>query len=647
MKKNYSFYKKTEEVYLSPEFAFPIAVIVMASAITYVCLYFLGITVAILFNVFISFCGNFFFYYYGKSSTTITLEFLIRVALTTAFFLFIDYGVYALVIYQETDVFNKLYFYIWLTIIVGGPFLYYVFQHSSYYFQEKSMAVTYIKVFFKVHHDRELLTYIDTIQFVNTARCTMSDIKLEKPNCFYSESELNKMDSSDRNYYTGESVFSEMIHLPFDADTLFMSWYSIIEDKYYDIEVPFPFEKLVIEQEKYPTNVSAVLRGKKTKKLNLHIHENGGIRLFNEDEVLIDLPESIPAVISEEQRNEKIEFHRLSHEYYSDPKAFSSLIEAIRASGGIEERFQIQNTLVSWSMSISGLEGNYYFDMLDVSSHKYKSEKGTLELPMFRFLPKKLEMVYRGDYLYRWLVLRINYQKLYQSIQKLTDGNEKSSVLFDLVFENSSKKTDLKFTLTVNGKSEVFTNWEMQIDKNHKQSMQDHLLDVIEDETRRTLLKEAWALVGKKKYALAQEKCNALLTLDPRYGYGYFLESRLLWYKEGFEACYAKKDYFIEKTKHEPAALAHIYNNYGCILDLELRYEESKSYFEKAIETYPKEGLYVCNLAEMYCKLKDPKKAMEYAEKSRKLGYESETLNLILESKGTHDFVKMRKEYTQ
>lgn len=30
-----------------------------------------------------------------------------------------------------------------------------------------------------------------------------------------------------------------------------------------------------------------------------------------------------------------------------------------------------------------------------------------------------------------------------------------------------------------------------------------------------------------------------------------------------------KKDYFIAKTQHEPAALAHIYNNYGCLSDEE------------------------------------------------------------------------------
>ncbi|PJJ08632.1 tetratricopeptide repeat protein [Flavobacterium sp. 1] len=643
--KNYNSYQKTKEVYISRDSAFPIALIFIASVITYVLHYFLGMGIALFFNLFISFFSYLYWYYYARNRQRITFEFLTGVILIFGLLLFIDYGVYTLVVYQKTGIFNRLYFQLWLLILLGTPTVYYIFKYGRFYFQERKMVVNYLKVSLKVDYDNQLLTHIDAIQFVNTSKRTMSDIKLEKAPCYYSEAELKKMeDNSTRNYYLEKSAFSDTIHLPFGTNKFFMSWYSIVEDKYYDIELPFPFEKMILEREKYPTNVSGILRGKKTKRLNLHIHANGGIKLFNSDTVLINHINSIPTSITEEVRNEKIKRHRYSHEYYNNPKTFSGLIETIKGSGGIEERFQIQNKLVPWNMSISGLEGDNYLDVFDVSFQEYESEKETLELTMLRFLPKKLEIVYRGDYLYRWLTLRINYQNLYQCIQKLTDGNGESPVLFDLVFENSSKKTDLKFTLSANGKSMAFTDWEIQIDKARKQSMQDHLLDESEDEQKQTLLKEAWALVGNKKYALAQEKCDAVLTLDPRYGFAYFLASRLLWYKEGFDACYAKKDYFIAKTKHEPGALAHIYNMYGCILDEELRYEESKSYFEKAIETYPKEGTYVCNLAEVYCKLKDPKKALELAEKSKKLGHKSETLNIILASKGTHDFIKMSVE---
>lgn len=55
---------------------------------------------------------------------------------------------------------------------------------------------------------------------------------------------------------------------------------------------------------------------------------------------------------------------------------------------------------------------------------------------------------------------------------------------------------------------------------------------------------------------------------------------------------------------------------------------------KKQFLSNPKEGFYACNLAEIYCKLKNPKKAFEEAEKAKNLGHKSRTLNAILESKG-------------
>ena len=82
-----------------------------------------------------------------------------------------------------------------------------------------------------------------------------------------------------------------------------------------------------------------------------------------------------------------------------------------------------------------------------------------------------------------------------------------------------------------------------------------------------------------------------------------------------------------------------IYNSYGCILDVELRYEEALQYFEKAIEISPKEPIYVCNLGEIYYKLKDPAKAIQHARKAKKMGYESAMLTEILTNKGVIDLI--------
>lgn len=487
--KKYSSYQKTEKVYFSGEFAFPIVLVAIASLISYVLLYLFGIGIAILFNLVISWLSYGYLYYYGKSNIGITFDFLKGVLLFISVLLFVDYGVYVLVVYQKSGVFNLLYFQLWLSILFGVPILYYCFQYLRYFFEARKQALRYFKVSLTVHHDRELLIQIDNIQFVNTTNVTMSDIKLEKAPCFYSQEELKKYDSRNRNHYLEQNYYDGRINMPFDSNFLYMSWYSIIEDKYYDIELPFPYEKLTIEQEKYPTDVSAILRGKKAKKLNLHIYENGGICLFNEDTILIDHSESTPTAITEEKRNEKIALHRSSQDYYKNPKAFSELIQKIKFSNGIEERFQIKNKLILWAISVSGLKGNNYFDVFDVSFNEYKSEKESLQEVLPRFLPNKIEIVYRGDYLYRWLILNINMQELYHCIQKITNQNEQIPVSFNLVFENASN-TDLTFTISCNEKSEVFTNWEIQIDKDRKQSMENHFLDKDDDETKGLLLKE-------------------------------------------------------------------------------------------------------------------------------------------------------------
>lgn len=479
--KKYSVYQKSESVYFGPELAFPIALAIITSAITYVFLYFLGIVIAILFNAVISWCAYYYIYYYGKSETRITFNFIKGFALILALVLFVDYGVYALVTYQKTGIFKKLFFQIWLIAILGVPVLFYtsyfIIEYCHRYFSEKKMADYFLKVLLDIDYDRELLTYIDNVQFINTSKKVTSDIKLEKIPCFYSDQELEEMESDRiRNYFLEKSYYSEMTQLPFGTNLLKISWFSLIEDKYYDLELPFPFDKISIEKQKYPAKSAGFLRGKKTKPLTLHIHSNGGVRLFNNDTVLINHLKSTPAPISTEERNHKIKQHQYSHEYYNDCEKFSRLIEKIKTSGGIEERFLIQNTKLPWRMSFSELDDNNYFEVTDVSFTEYKIEKKDFEEPVLRFLPKKIQAIYRGYHLCRWLTIRINTQKLYHTIKNSIDENEECAISFDLSFQNYSK-TDLKFTITANEKSMVFTDWEFEIDASRKQSMDKHLFD--------------------------------------------------------------------------------------------------------------------------------------------------------------------------
>lgn len=633
MIKNYSSYKRIDPVYFSGEIFFPIGLLFVAACITYGLLYFFGIGLAIFFNVVIAWIANFFMYYYGKSTANITFEFLAGVVGIVALLLFVDYGVYALVAYQKTGIFRGLYFAIWFSILFGSPVGYYVYKFSSNYQARIRLAKTYFKASFGVYHDRELLTYIDSIAFLNSSGKLVSDIELLNDVAFYSDKELAEKDATSRYYHLQQSAFSCLINIPVGADRFEMSWYSIVEDQYYSINVPFPSDKLLLEQEKYPLDEPEILRGKKSKRMQLHLYQNGGLKLYTDDLVLLDFPENTPTEISPEQKNDRIQKHRRAHRYYSDEEKFSELTQKIKKGNGIKERFELKDKLINWNLEFSGLDERSYIEIADVSFKSYRIEKPAATEPALRFLPKKITFIYRGSSLFPWLHVYLNSQKLNRIIEENKGENKETQVLFILDFHNESE-VEMVFTVSLNGKKILFSDWEIGIDERWKKEIDEEQTWKKEDDLKRKLLKEGWDFVFSKDYEAAQKICDELLAIDPQFGFTYFLEARLLWYTKGFEACYAQREYFFAKTAHEPAALAHVYNSFGCILDLELRYEESLAYFEKAIATNPKEPVYVCNLAEIYYKLKNPKKALEQARKTKEMGYESAMLTEIIENKG-------------
>ncbi|MFD1605612.1 tetratricopeptide repeat protein [Flavobacterium artemisiae] len=635
--RSYRSYQRIDPIYFGGEIFFPVGLVLVAAIISYGLLFVFGLFTALFFNVFIAWCGYFYVYYYGKSKSKITFEFLTVVFLITLLLLFVDYGVYALVEYQKTGAFNQLYFAVWLSILLGFPAVYYIHLYSSHYYAKKRLADTYFKTSLSVYHDRELLTHIDSIVFINSSKKLISDIKIQNDNCFYSEKELAAMETSSKYYHLKKSAFSSLIHIPFNADQFEMSWYSIIEDQYYDVNVPFPFHKLILEEEKYPVNESKSIRGKKSKRLLLHIYQNGGFKLYNEDIILLDYYTNPTVAIEDSIKQVKLIANQKCHNYYNNTERFLELIKELKWSNTIAKRQELQDKLVVWNLKFSGLHQGHYIEIADAYFKNHKLEKDGAFQSALRHLPVEITFVYRGSYLFPWMTLHIDTLKLNECIEEIKK-EDSDEVSFLLHFKNTAAH-GLEFIVKANENETHFDAWEIVIDERHKKEMDEDQQEQEEEVRKRALLKEAWDFVFAKNYKEAQKNCEALLALDPQYGFAYFLEARLLWYTKGFEACYSKRDYFFAKTAHEPAALAHIYNSFGCILDLELRYEESIPYFEKAIEINPKEPIYICNLGEMYYKVKDPANALKEAKKAKRMGYESDILTEILSNNGKIDLI--------
>ncbi|TDW47410.1 hypothetical protein EV144_105437 [Flavobacterium sp. 270] len=603
--KNHKPYKEIKPVYfnLNEFLVFPIFATIIPSLISYGLLFIGGVSFVVVFNLVISFIGYFYFHYYGKSSQNISAEFVFGWMLVCGYFLFVDYGLYLLFQYQHTNYFNKLHFYIWAFIVFGLPVLYFVFNDIRYNFIRWRLAVNYIKTRISIFHDPELLIYIDKIEFVNTNTNRISNIKIE------------------RDQYQALTA-----QIPVNSNLFRVSWYSFIEDKYYDAELEFPYDKLILTAVKYPTNEPAVFRGIETKSLYLHISLNGEIELLNKETHLLKPSNTKSIIITEEQKESRINNYIYTSSV-RNKEEFSTLIEEIKKSKRLEEKIETQQKQFVWDISFEGLhEGNKLeiYDALPIH-HEIASDINILNL---KYLPRKIDIYYRP---YTWANIQIDIIKLCKLLESVLEHKD-APISFLLVFENN--ETELKFFIKTGDQKIEFKDWTFDINEYHKKSVDEKINESKQHQLKNDLYQSAWPLIYAKDYPAAQKICDQLISENPEFGIAYFLEARLLWYTQGSQACYDKLDYFIEKTKHDSFALAHMYNNFGCLLDLDHRLEEALEYFKKATAINPNEGTYQCNIAEMYCKLKEPEKAMFYALESQEKGHKSDILNEILESKG-------------
>ncbi|MDR7212086.1 hypothetical protein [Flavobacterium piscis] len=311
--KTYKRYKKVEPVCFNFEalLSYIILPLGIASYISYPILYFLGTKATVIFNIILAFVATYF--YKGlKRFITILNNNMDDLRFSSVLFRFVsfliilvvlliaNFGFYLLVVYQKNNEFNIFHFYSWLLILFGLPLLYYIQRLSYYYYVKSSQEIDFVNVILTIDFDLKLFVSIDNIQFVNTLNRKSSDIKIKNNIKYYSQKEFLALKTKNREYYDKKG-FRELVQIPLNANLLLLSWFSFAEGKYYTVEIPFLFEKLSVEEEKYLVN-NLKVRVKQTKTLQLHFYPNGGIKLFNRDKILIDCPDNKESSISEEYK---------------------------------------------------------------------------------------------------------------------------------------------------------------------------------------------------------------------------------------------------------------------------------------------------------------------------------------------------------
>jgi hypothetical protein len=314
--KRYKLYKNVKPFHCNFEalLANIVLPLVIASYISYPVLYFLGTKSAIIFNIFLALGINYFhkgLKHYLPVFTNNVPVFRINFSwLFSSLVIFIvlfivDFGFYLLVLYQKKNEFNIFHFYSWLVILFGLPLLYYLLKLCQYYFVKKYQDIEFINIILTINHDLDLFLAIKNIQFVNTANRKSSDIKITNNIRSYSQKGFMAMKTKSRHYYVNKEGFREMVQIPFNANTVLLSWFSYVENKYYAVETPFPFEKFIKEQKKKSMDTFKVFRGREIKLLYLHLYLHGGFKFFCNDIILIDSPENKDCQITEEDKRMK------------------------------------------------------------------------------------------------------------------------------------------------------------------------------------------------------------------------------------------------------------------------------------------------------------------------------------------------------
>ncbi|HOX44759.1 MAG TPA: tetratricopeptide repeat protein [Myxococcota bacterium] len=141
-----------------------------------------------------------------------------------------------------------------------------------------------------------------------------------------------------------------------------------------------------------------------------------------------------------------------------------------------------------------------------------------------------------------------------------------------------------------------------------------------------------FALLKAGGLAEARAQCDAALALGPDDGQALFLDARLAWLEAGSpEAGLARAEANLERTEQrDEAGRGRLLNLGGCALDALQRWEEARTWFERAYEAHPADPMYLANLAEVHEKLGDLEEAVRFASKAKRKGVRSEVVLRIL-----------------
>lgn len=633
-----SYYKQYIKVYppyfnLSEFLFFPIAPIFISFILAYFSLLYLGLMLTFIwFAIGVIFINLLFhglknFSPNGNNTNRTSFASLLSSYLIILFLLyFLNVGTYLLVKYQETNTFHATLFFIWLFIVLGIPLSYYLLKYANYFQLIRSQALAFTKVHIQINYDPEFLIQIEEFHFINSTKKKIAKFPLKNRKDLDSLNTIASLDISTRNDLLFSPVISETLPIPVKTNLVQIGYYSISEDTFFQDEIPFPFDQLHFEENIYPINQSKILRGKKTEPLSITILEKGTIKIFTGSKLLVETN-----LKKDNLKTKNTSEYKEIIEPYQNRKVSSTLLLDNETRERIKTRQEIREKPFNWTLHLN-LSHNHLICIYDCNNKESLRKRFTdlnIKQPILQTsLPKKILFYSEVSDQTKWLEMDFDTEKLHTILL------QHNATIFEIFLTVNIEDATVTLNLKIKEQFIEFNSWEKNIHKESLLDIQKKIKEKKDRDYKNSLWNEINVLMQDKDYIQALEKCKKAIQENPEDGMLYFYEARLLFYMDGTEACFAKEDYFMKKTKNDTFAHAHMHNNFGCMLDQVLKYKKALSYFEKANELVPEMAIYVANKAEIHYKLKNTKEAVSFAKEAIEKGDTSQIVKEILTNKG-------------
>lgn len=398
-----------------------------------------------------------FIYAYAKSfgKADISAGYLaIALVLTILFFSFISYGLLEINTYFASGTINKWGTSIWFAVITLVPFGLF----SAHYIPQAYNIINFINMDLDITYHNSYPIYIEEVKFINSKNKSESILGrlygTSKKSVMLKHQDLEKMSLKEKlnaelmtmSSYSSKFSFQNPSQIPVGADGFIISWYSLIEDRYYSDTFPFPLEKFD----------SGIVRANAQRFIHhptVHLIPNGSAVVYSSNmfNILNFHKIEFESIDDEKKSNFRKSFFK-DVQFEGTTSELETELDFIKKENQLED-LKRQNTFLNWSLIIEGRTKESTISIIDSIYNRFTCKTNTVNRG-----PTPRVISFSSDkYKYEF------YLDTYKALDLIEDhlSKEKDAKVILRVDFNESSPEGSKVFFNINEKDYLFSDWEV------------------------------------------------------------------------------------------------------------------------------------------------------------------------------------------